>query len=180
MRVRNTSLEPFYNSLIQRYHYLGYRQIVGNHIKYIAFAGDRPLACLGFGSAAWSVKPRDAFIGWNKETKRKNLHLVGNNTRFLILPWVSVKYLASKLLALCAKTISSDWLSLYHHPLYLLETFVDTERFPGTSYRAANWIPVGQTKGIAKKGHLHLPHGRIKDIYLYPLRRNFREKLSQV
>ena len=176
--VRNTPLEPLYNSLTQQHHYLGYRQIVGNHLKYIAFIDDRPVACLGWGSAAWSVKSRDSFIGWDKPTKEQNLHLVANNTRFLILPWVSVKCLASKLLGLTAKRISDDWLKIYNHPLYLLETFVEKNRFAGTCYKAANWLRVGQTKGIAKKGHDHLFHGNIKDVYLYPLRKDFRKKLG--
>jgi hypothetical protein len=175
--VRSTSLEPLYNSLVQQHHYLGYRQIVGNHLKYIAFIDDRPVACLGWGSAAWSVKSRDSFIGWDKCSKEGNLHFVANNTRFLILPWVCVKYLASKILALTAKRISDDWLEIYNYPLYLLETFVEKDRFAGTCYKAANWIWVGQTKGIAKRGHDHLFHGNIKDVYLYPLRKDFRKKL---
>lgn len=175
--VRNTSLEPLYNSLMQQYHYLGYRQIVGNHLKYIAFIGDHPVACLGWGSAAWSVKSRDSLIGWTKSTKEKNLHFIANNTRFLILPWISIKYLASKVLALCAKRISDDWLRVYNHPLYLLETFVEKDRFKGTCYKAANWICVGQTKGTAKSGHNHLVHGKIKDVFLYPLGKDFKQKL---
>ena len=177
--VRNTPLEPLYNSLIQQHHYLGYRQIVGNHLKYIAYIGDRPVACLGWGSAAWSVKPRDAFIGWDKKTKQQRLHFVANNTRFLVLPWVKVKCLASKILALNIKSISDDWIQIYHHPLYLLETFVEQSRFKGTCYKAANWIRVGQTKGTAKKGHDHLFHGNIKDVYLYPLGKNFRKRLKE-
>ena len=129
------------------------------------------------GSAAWSVKSRDSFIGWDKETKENNLHFVANNTRFLILPWVSLKFLASKILALNAKRISDDWLKTYNQPLCLLETFVEQNRFKGTCYKAANWILTGQTKGIAKKGHDHLFHGNIKDVYLYPLRKDFRQKL---
>ena len=175
--VRNTPLEPLYNSLIQQHHYLGYKQIVGNHLKYIAFIDDRPVACLGWGSAAWSVKSRDSFIGWDKATKENNLHLVANNTRFLILPWITVKFLASKLLALNAKRIFDDWSKIYNQPLYLLETFVEKNRFKGTCYKAANWLYVGQTKGTAKRGHDHLFHGKIKDVYLYPLRKNFRKKL---
>nr|MBC8417525.1 DUF4338 domain-containing protein [Desulfobacterales bacterium] len=175
--VRNTSLEPLYSSLVQQYHYLGYRQIVGNHLKYMAFIGEQPVACLGWGSAAWSVKSRDSFIGWDKPTKENNLHFVANNTRFLILPWVNVKFLASKLLALNAKRIFDDWLKVYNHPLYLLETFVEQDRFKGTCYKAANWVRVGQTKGTAKRGHDHLFHGKIKDVYLYPLRKDFRKKL---
>ena len=176
--VRNTTLEPLYNSLIQQHHYLGYRQIVGNHLKYMAFIDERPVACMGWGSPAWSVKSRDTFIGWDKSTKEKNLHFVANNTRFLILNWVSVKYLASKVLALNAKSISDDWIKIYNHPVYLLETFVEKNRFKGTCYRAANWICVGQTKGTAKKGNDHLFHGKIKDVFLYPLRKNFREELK--
>jgi hypothetical protein len=153
------------------------RQIVGNHLKYIAYIGDRPVACLGWGSAAWSVKSRDAFIGWDKKTKEQRLHFVANNTRFLVLPWVKVKCLASKVLALNIKSISNDWMTVYHHPLYLLETFIEQSRFKGTCYRAANWIRVGQTKGIAKSGHDHLVHGNIKDILLYPLGKDFKKKL---
>lgn len=175
--VRNTSLEPLYNSLAQQHHYLGYKQIVGNHLKYIAFIDDRPVACLGWGSAAWSVKSRDAFIGWDKKTKEQRLHFVANNTRFLVLPWVKVKCLASKILALNIKSISDDWMKTYHHPLYLLETFVEQSRFKGTCYKAANWIRVGQTKGTAKSGHDHLVHGNIKDVLLYPLGKGFRKKL---
>jgi len=176
--VRHTSLEPLYNSLVQQHHYLGYRQIVGNHLKYIAFLDGRAVACLGWGSAAWSVKSRESFIGWNRSTKGKNLHFVANNTRFLILPWVSIKYLASKILALNAKRISDDWVKVYNHPLYLLETFVEKDRFKGTCYKAANWIHVGHTKGTSKRGHDHLFHGNIKDVYLYPLRKDFRRKLT--
>ena len=118
--VRNTKLGPLYNSLIHQHHYLGYRQIVGNHLKYIAFIADRPVACLGWGSAAWKLKSRDTFIGWDAKTRKNNLQFVANNTRFLILPWVSVKCLASKLLALNARRICNDWLQTYKYPLYLL------------------------------------------------------------
>ena len=176
--IRNTSLEPLYNSLIQQHHYLGYKQIVGNHLKYIAFIEDRPVACLGWGSAAWSVKSRDSFIGWDKPTKENNLHFVANNTRFLILPWIEVKFLASKVLAINAKRISNDWFQIYNHHVYLLETFVEQDRFKGTCYKAANWTCVGQTKGTAKRGHDHLFHGNIKGVYLYPLRKDFRKKLT--
>jgi hypothetical protein len=177
--VRNTKLEPLYNSLIHQHHYLGYRQIVGNHLKYIAFIAARPVACLGWGSAAWKIKSRDDFVGWNPKTRSDNLHFVANNTRFLILPWVSVNCLASKLLALNARRICADWLNTYNYPLYLLETFIERNRFKGTCYKAANWVCTGQTKGTAKKGRLHVKHGNIKDVYLYPLRKDFREKLIE-
>jgi hypothetical protein len=175
--VRNTKLEPLYNSLIQQHHYLGYRQIVGNHLKYVAFTGNRPVACLGWGSAAWSVKSRDAFIGWDKKTKEQRLHFVANNTRFLVPDWVRVKCLASKILSMNIRRISDDWIKVYHHPLYLLETFVEQSKFKGTCYKAANWIRTGQTKGTAKRGHDHLVHGKIKDVLLYPLGKNFKQKL---
>ena len=177
--VRHTSLEPLYNSLVQHYHYLGYKQIVGAHLKYMAFINDRPVACLGWGSAAWSVKARELFIGWDKPAKERNLHLVTNNTRFLVLPFVSIKFLASHLLALNARRITSDWISIYHHPLYLLETFVDKDRFKGTCYKAANWIWTGATKGTSKRGNHHLFHGNIKNVFLYPLRKDFRQKLTE-
>jgi hypothetical protein len=174
--VRGTQSEPLYNSLVHYHHYLGYRQIVGNHLKYIAYINHRPVACLGWGSAAWSVKSRDTFIGWDKKTKQRRLHFVASNNRFLLLPWVKVKCLASKILALNIRSISNDWMTIYNHPLYLLETFVEQSR-KGTCYKAANWIRVGQTKGIAKSGHYHLVHGKIKDVYLYPLGKDFKRKL---
>jgi hypothetical protein len=176
--VRNTHQESLYNSLVHQHHYLGYRQIVGQHLKYMAFLEERPVACLGWGSAAWSVKSRETFIDWNKPTKEKNLSFVVNNTRFLILPWVSIKCLASKLLAMNARRIADDWMAVYQQPVYLLETFVEKDRFLGTCYKAANWICVGQTKGTSKRGHDHLVHGLIKDVFLYPLRKDFRERLK--
>lgn len=176
--VRHTALEPLYNSLVHQYHYLGYRQIVGQHLKYMAFMEERPVACLGWGSAAWSVKSRETFIGWNKPTKGKNLSFVVNNTRFLILPWISIKCLASKLLAMNARRIAQDWTNVYQQQVYLLETFVEKEMFLGTCYKAANWICVGQTKGASKRGHDHLVHGKVKNVFLYPLRKDFRERLK--
>jgi hypothetical protein len=131
--VRHTKLEPLYNSLVEQHHYLGYVQIVGNHLKYMAFAGDIPVACIGWGAAAWAIQGREAFIGWTKDVKNNHLHFIANNTRFLVLPWVTVKCLASKVMALNIKRISSDWLKVYHYPLYLLETFVEQGRFKGTA-----------------------------------------------
>jgi len=176
--VRHTNLEPLYNSLIEQYHYLGYTQIVGNHLKYMAFADDIPVACIGWGSAAWAIHSREAFVGWTKASKNKYLHLVANNTRYLVLPWVKVKCLASKVMALNIKRISADWLKVYNYPLYMLETFVEQNRFKGTCYKASNWIRVGETKGTSKKGHKHLNHGRIKDVYLYPLDKNYKGLLN--
>ena len=126
--IRHTKLEPLYDSLVHQYHYLGYTQIVGNHLKYMAFSGDRPLACIGWGSAAWAVQSREKFIGWTKPVKNKNLHFVINNTRFLILPWIQVKCLASKVMAMNIRRISDDWLKIYNYSLYMLETFVEQEK----------------------------------------------------
>ena len=175
--VRHTSLEPLYNSLIHRYHYLGYRQIVGAHLKYMAFLDGQVVACLGWGSPAWRVSCRDQFIGWSDQIKEKNLHMIAQNTRFLILPYVKILHLASKLLALNIKCLRQDWPTYFGHPLYLLETFVDQSRFKGTSYKAANWINVGQTKGFNKKGSGSAYHGILKDVYLYPLVKHFRRLL---
>jgi len=175
--VRHTPLEPLYNSLIQRYHYLGYRQTVGAHLKYMAFLNGQVVACLGWGSPAWRVTCRDQFIGWSDQMKEKNLHKIAQNTRFLIPSYVKIPHLASKLLALNIKSLRQDWPTYYGHPLYLLETFVDQSRFKGTSYQAANWIYVGQTKGFTKKGNISLYHGIIKDVYLYPLVKDFRGAL---
>lgn len=176
--VRHTELEPLYTSLIHQHHYLGYQQIVGAHLKYMAFIDNRPVACLGWGSAAWRVEDRDAFIGWDKPTKDTHLHFVANNVRFCVLPWISVKCLASKLLALNARRICEDWLTIYNHPLYLLETFVEKDRFRGTCYKASNWICVGETVGTSKRGNGHFFHGSIKDVFLYPLRKDFKKKLG--
>jgi hypothetical protein len=175
--VRHTPLEPLYNSLIHYYHYLGYRQIVGAHLKYMAFINGQVVACLGWGSPAWRVSCRDRFIGWSDQIKAKNLHMIAQNTRFLILPYVKVPHLASKLLSLNIREIQKDWLKYYGHPIYLLETFVDQSRFKGTSYKAANWMYVGQTKGFTKKGNSSLYHGIIEDVYLYPLVKDFRRFL---
>jgi len=175
--VRHTPLEPLYNSLIQRYHYLGYRQTVGAHLKYMAFLNGQVVACLSWGSPAWRVTCRDQFIGWSDQIKEQNLHKIAQNTRFLIPSYVKIPYLASKLLALNIKSLRQDWPTYYGHPLSLLETFVDHHRFKGTSYQAANWIYVGQTKGFTKKGNVSLYHGIIKDVYLYPLVKHFRRFL---
>jgi hypothetical protein len=166
-----------WNYLVHHYHYLKEPKLVGEHLRYLAFINGRVVGCLAWASAAWKVKDRDQFIGWDASTKGKNLHLIANNTRFLIPSWVKIKYLASKLLSLSVKTLSDDWQQTYSHPVYLAETFVDTARFKGICYRAANWIKVGQTKGNAKKGNHYLYHGQPKAIYLYPLHRHFRSYL---
>ncbi len=177
-QVRRTRLEKLFNSLISEHHYLGYTQPVGEHLKYIAFSNDRPIACLAWSSAPWYIGARDRFIGWSSETRQKNLYLIINNTRFLVLPWVEVAHLASHLLALNRRCVSEDWGLVYNHPVYLLETFVDTERFQGTCYKADNWICVGKTTGRGKLSKSTKPTLSKKAVYVYPLTKNFRDRLN--
>ena len=148
-------------------------------MKYLILDQDaRPLACLLFGSAAIKTLPRDQFIGWDQDTRKANLHLITNNMRFLILPWVKVPHLASHILGKVTRRISSDWQRRYAHPIYLLETFVEKKRFQGTCYRAANWICVGESKGRSRNDRYSTLKVPIKDIYLYPLSKRFRELLG--
>lgn len=168
-----------WNYLIHNYHYLGLIKPVGEYLRYIAFIDDQVVACLLWASAAWKIKARDQTIGWSEAVKRKNLCMVANNSRFLILPWINVKCLASKILSLCLKRLSNDWMNHYAHPIYLAETFVDNTRFKGTCYKASNWQYAGITSGSAKKGNAYKYHGQPKDIYLYPLHRRFRNLLKE-
>lgn len=177
-QVRRTPDEKFYNSLIHQFHYLGYTQPVGEHLKYIIYAGDRAVSCLGFSSAPRHIGSRDRFIGWESEIRRKNIHLIAYNTRFLILPWVRVSYLASHLLSKICKILPLDWQKVYNHPIYYLETFVDTDRFRGTCYKAANWIYLGKTTGRGKNDQTNKINRSIKAVWGYPLTRNFREVLQ--
>ena len=164
--------------LVHHYHYLGCPRLVGEHLRYLAFLNGQVVACLGWASPAFKVEDRDRFIGWDPPTRRKHLSFVVNNVRFLILPWIHIPCLASKVLALNLRRLSQDWQATYGHPLYLAETFVDLSRFQGTCYRACNWIYVGLTKGSAKRGNRYAYHGQPKAIYLYPLHRDFRRKLT--
>ena len=176
-QVRRRGEEPIFDGLIESYHYLGYTQPVGEHLKYLVYAGDRPVACLAWSSVPWHMGPRDRFIGWRPAVRRRNLHLLAYNTRFLILPWVQVRHLASHVLGRMARRLSADWEALYGHPIYYLETFVDRERFAGTCYRAANWQCLGQTTGRGIKDKVHKVTLSIKDVLGYPLRKDFRRKL---
>lgn len=176
-QVRRTPFEKIFNGLVSEYHYLGYTQPIGEHLKYMAFSGGRPIACLAWGSAPWYIGARDRFIGWSKKTRERNLHLIANNLRFLILPWVQVSCLASYLLASNRQRLSQDWQDLYNHPVYLLETFVDTERYHGTCYKADNWICVGQTTGLGKLSKSREPLLSKKAVYVYPLTKHFRREL---
>lgn len=176
-QVRRCGEEPIFDGLIESHHYLGYAQPVGEHLKYLVYAGDRPVACLAWSSAPWHMGPRDRFIGWTPTVRRGNLHLLAYNTRFLILPWVQVRHLASHVLGRMARRISTDWEALYAHPIYYLETFVDRDRYAGTCYRAANWQCLGQTTGRGIKDKAHKVTLSIKDVLGYPLRRDFRRRL---
>ncbi len=176
-QVRRTKHEKLFNSLIQQYHYLGYCHPVGEQLKYIVWSGKRPVACFAFSSAPRHIGCRDRFIGWRQEIRKKNIHLMAYNTRFLILPWVGVRYLASHLLSRIARIISDDWQGIYAHGIYFLETFVDLERFTGSCYRAANWIYLGKTTGLGKDDHTKKPNRSIKAVYGYPLAKDFRTRL---
>ena len=160
------------------HHYLGYAGSVGENMKYLAVdERGRALACVLFGSAAWKVRARDEFIGWDEACRRGHLHLVTNNMRFLILPWVRVPHLASHVLGQAARRISADWQERYGHPIHLLETFVERDRFRGTVYRAANWIAVGETQGRTRNDRHHNISTARKDIFVYPLTKKFRQLL---
>jgi hypothetical protein len=178
-QVRRKALENLYNSLIDQYHYLGYVYPIGEYLKYIFFIGDRPIACIAFSSAVRHIKCRDKFIGWSKEKRASNLHLIAYNTRFLILPWISIYCLASQLLSQIVKRISDDWVQYYNHPLYYLETFVDKERFSGTCYKASSWIYLGNTTGRGKNDQTNKQNRSLKAVWGYPLAKNFRELLQQ-
>jgi hypothetical protein len=179
-QVRRTRHEPLFNALISEHHYLGYTQPVGAHLKYLVFAGERPVACLSFSSAPRHLGPRDRFIGWSQEARRRNIRFVAYNPRFLIPPWVEVPYLASHLLSRAARRVVLDWQTTYGHPLYFLETFVDPDRYRGTCYRAANWVFLGRTTGRGKNAPTHRPTRSIKEVLGYPLTPRFRELLGEL
>lgn len=169
-----------FSRYLARHHYLGFRGPVGETVAYLARdRHGRDLACLLFGAAAWKTKPRDNWIGWDAATRARRLPLVANNSRFLILPWVRVPHLASHLLGLAARRLSADWQARHGHPVHLAETFVETRRFRGTCYRAANWMLVGRTQGRTRQDRAHDISAPVKDIYLRPLTPGFREELNR-
>ncbi len=168
-----------WNEYIQRYHYLGHKPLPGAQLRYLVYAADQVVAALGFGAAAWQTAPRDLFIGWTHEQRKRNLHLIVNNARFLILPWIRSHNLASMILAKVAREIPDQWQSVYNVRPVLLETFVEKPRFRGTCYHAANWHLLGQTKGRGKLGPAGIQSVPIKDIWIYPLERNFKTFLCQ-
>jgi hypothetical protein len=178
-QVRRTRDESLYNGLIEQYHYLGYEQPVGEHLKYVLWATGRPIACMAWSSAPRHLGCRDRFIGWSREARRRNIRFIAYNTRFLIVPWVRVPHLASHILGRIARVVSADWEQLYKHPIYFLETFVDPERFRGTCYVAANWKLLGETTGRGKDDQTNRPNRSIKQLLGYPLTPQFRELLDQ-
>ena len=174
--VSSKKQSRLWNEYIHRYHYLGYKRLPGAQLRYMVGNGECLPALLGFSAAAWKTAPRDRFVGWNDLQRQKNLNLIVNNSRFLILPWVRSKNLASRILGAMAKRLPEDWLSKYNFRPVLLETFVESRRFEGTCYKAANWIFVGQTKGRGKLGD-HKANIPIKNVLLYPLCNNFKQIL---
>jgi hypothetical protein len=178
-QVRRTADEPLFNSLMEQHHYLNYEQPVGEHLKYLAWAQGRPIACVAWSSAPRHLGSRDRYIGWTAEARRRNIRFIAYNTRYLILPWVSVPHLASHLLGKMVSTLSEDWERMYGHPVYFAETFIDPGRFRGTCYRAANWKLLGHTTGRGKDSTSHKPNRPIKEILGLPLTPHFRELLSR-
>ena len=177
-QVRRTPEERTFNGLIQAHHYLGYTQPVGEHLKYMVYSRQRPVACLAWSSAPRHLGPRDRFIGWDKQQRQRNLHLLAYNLRFLILPWVKVPHLASHILGRMARMLPGDWRRFYGHEVVFLETFVDPGRCKGTCYRAANWSVLGETTGRGKNDLTHRANRSIKLVLGYPLCRDFRQRLG--
>jgi hypothetical protein len=177
-QVRRTSAEKLFNSLIEHHHYLGYCHPVGEQLKYIVYWQKRPIACLSWSSAPRHIGCRDRHIGWSQRLRKERIHLLAYNSRFLILPWVQVKYLASHILGRMARVLSADWQAVYSHRIYYLETFVDKERFAATCYKAANWIYLGDTTGRGKADQTHRPNRTIKAVWGYALDKQFRKRLG--
>jgi len=168
-----------WNEYVDRYHYLGYQPLPGAQLRYFARAEGRLLACFGFGAAAWTTAPRDRFIGWTPQQRAQRLPLVVNNARFLILPWIASRHLASKLLGLVARRLADDWCCRYGYRPVLLETFVETPRFSGTCYKAANWLYLGDTQGRGKLDTAHAHALPRKSVWVFPLATRFRQTLTE-
>ena len=177
-KVKDKNESSLWNGLVDKYHYLGYQPLVGAQIRYLIESDVGILGCIGFGASAWKIAPRDQWIGWDSETRKNNLHLIINNVRFLILPWITIPNLASKILSICTRSVPSDFEKQYGYRPVLFETFVESQKYRGTCYKAANWKYIGKTKGRGKcdiKNKCDLP---IKDIYVYPLSPLFRQYMG--
>ncbi len=179
VQVRRSPEEALFNSLLEQHHYLGYERPVGEHLKYLVKASGQVIACLAWSSAPRHLKLRDRYLGWSDEARERNVHLLAYNTRFLILPWVQVECLASHVLGRMAKLVPQDWQRLYAHPIHWLETFVDTSRFRGTCYRAANWQVIGTTAGRGHRAPTFEQTRPVKQMMGLPVHRRFREMLSR-
>lgn len=175
--VRRRPEEPLFNALLEAHHYLGYTQPVGEQLKYIVYAGERPVACFAWSSAPRHLAPRDRHLGWSGEQRRRNIRFVVYNSRYLILPWVQVEHLASHLLGRMVRMLPGEWERVYGHPVCFAETFVDAELFRGTCYRAANWIFLGYTTGRGKNDRTHRANRSLKQVLGYPLVPDFRKRL---
>lgn len=179
VQVRRSPEEALFNSLLEQHHYLGYQRPVGEHLKYLVKACGQAIACLAWSSAPRHLKLRDRYLGWSEEARQRNVHLLAYNTRFLILPWVEAPHLASHILGRMAKIVPADWQRLYAHPIYWLETFVDTSRFAGTCYRAANWREIGTTQGRGHRAPTLEQTRPVKKMLGLPLNAKFREILQR-
>lgn len=178
LKMVTKTTSALWNEYIERYHYLGHTTLPGAQLRYFITAGEQIVALVGFGAAAWQTAPRDKFIGWNHDQRKKNLNLIVNNARFLILPWIQSKNLASKVLSLMARHLPDDWENRYKIRPVLLESFVQKDRFAGTSYKAANWQNVGETKGRGKLGPAGKISVPIKDVWVYPIEKKFKVLLK--
>ncbi len=179
-QVRRTPEEPLFNSLMEAHHYLGYTQPVGEHLKHLVFAQGRPVACFAFSSAPRHLGPSDRYIGWSPEARRRNVRLAVYNTRFLVLPWIRVPHLASHLLGRMVRQLPVDWARAYGHEVCFALTFVDTTRFKGTCYRAANWVYLGRTTGRGNNAPTQEQTKTIKDVLGMPLCRDWREQMTSL
>jgi hypothetical protein len=176
--VATTAASRRWRTLVSSYHYLGYTPFAGAQLRYLVECATGTLGALGFAASAWTCEPRDTHIGWDAECRKARLHLVVGNARFLILPQVRVANLASHVLGQATRQLPSDWRTAYGYEPVLVETFVETGRFKGTSYQAANWTRVGRTKGRGKLDRFNEHKLAVKDVYLYPLRRDYRRILT--
>jgi Domain of unknown function (DUF4338) len=179
-QVRRQPDEPLFNALIEQHHYLGYSRPVGEQLKFMVYAGERPVALFAWSSAPRHLAPRDRFLGWSPDLRTQNIRYVAYNTRYLILPWVRVLHLASHLLSRMTRMLSEEWQKVYGHGVYFAETFVDTTRHKGTCYRAANWIYMGHTTGRGKDDQTHRPNRTLKEVLGLALTNDFRERLVSV
>jgi hypothetical protein len=177
-QVRRADDEPLVEHLVDTYHYLGYTRPVGEHLKFLVMAAGRPVACFVWSASALHLAPRDRFIGWPADVRRRNIHLVAYNSRFLILPWVEVPHLASHLLGRMTRMLPGQWQQVYGHPVWYAESYVDPSRFQGTCYRAANWVVLGNTTGRGKDAPTTKPTRSVKQVLGYPLTRRWRRLLG--